>query len=71
MMWAHFVLYSNSFLFHLFAITEVVVKSVLAIIDSLGISVVAVGNNDKGVITGCQALSLAGSSIVPGRCCCN
>ena len=45
-------------------------KSVLAIMDSLGISAVGVGNSGRGVTTGCQAFSLEGYRTVPGKCCC-
>ena len=60
------------FLLYLFAITEVIVKSVLAMIDSFGIScsVPAVDNNGKCAATiRCQGLSLAGYRIVAGRDC--
>ena len=48
-----------SLLIHLLAMTDVVVKSVFAIIDSLGISV-GVVIRGRCVTTGCHGLSLVG-----------
>ena len=58
-----------TWLAHLFAITLVVVKSVLAMMDSLGMSTM----DGRLVTTGCQALPLPGYSMAPGPpsgCCC-
>ena len=59
----------SAWLAHLFAITLVVVKSVLAMMDSLGMSTM----DGRLVTTGCQALPLPGYSMAPGPpsgCCC-
>lgn len=48
--------------YHLLAMTEVMVKSVLAMIDSFGISV---GMIEIGVTMGCHALSFDEYTIVP------
>lgn len=53
--------------YHLLAITDVIVKSVLAMIDSLGISV---GMIEIGVTTGCQPLSFDEYKMVPMLGCC-
>jgi hypothetical protein len=55
---------------HLLAITEVVLKSVLAMIDSFGISAGGVVMIGIWAMTGCQGLSLGWYNMVPGKPCC-
>ncbi len=52
---------------YLLAIAEVVVKSVLAIMDSFGISVVAIGIIGIGVTICCHPASFDEYETVPGK----